>query len=65
MKVIIVDIQNSSDMLYVILILVEITKDAEIIAIVHNDDLGKRLESVKKFKDIKFINPRKNRWRIT
>ncbi len=58
-KTIIVDMQNTSDMLYVILILTELVKDSNIIAIVHNEDLEKRLESVKKIKDIKIINPSK------
>jgi voltage-gated potassium channel len=58
-KNIIVDMQNTSDMLYVILILTELAKDSKIIAIVHNEDLEKRLESVKKIKDITIINPSK------
>ncbi|MFP3400134.1 MAG: NAD-binding protein [Acidianus sp.] len=58
-KSIIVDMQNSSDMLYVILILTELAKESNIITIVHNEDLEKRLESVKKIKDIKIINPSK------
>jgi voltage-gated potassium channel len=58
-KNIIVDMQNTSDMLYVILILTELAKDSKIIAIVLNEDLEKRLESVKKIKDITIINPSK------
>lgn len=51
--------QNTSDMLYVILILTELAKDSNIVAIVHNEDLEKRLESIRKIKDIKIINPSK------
>jgi voltage-gated potassium channel len=58
-KNIIVDMQNTSDMLYVVLILTELAKDSKIIAIVHNEDLEKRLKSVKKIKDITIINPSK------
>ncbi|BDC19524.1 ion channel [Acidianus sp. HS-5] len=58
-KTIIIDMQNTSDMLYVILILTELAKDSNIIAIVHNEDLEKRLESVRKIKDIKIVNPSK------
>lgn len=58
-KSVIVDMQNTSDMLYVILILTELAKDSNIVAIVHNEDLEKRLESIRKIKDIKIINPSK------
>jgi voltage-gated potassium channel len=57
-KGIIVDMQNSSDMLYVILILTELAKESNIITIVHNEDLEK-IRKCKRITDIKIINPSK------
>ncbi|MEM3939933.1 MAG: hypothetical protein QXY68_07395, partial [Saccharolobus sp.] len=56
-KIIVIDMNNVSDMIYVLLILSEIAKEAKIIVIVHDSDTEKRVQTIKKLKDIEIINP--------
>ncbi|BFH74828.1 hypothetical protein SJAV_27720 [Sulfurisphaera javensis] len=55
-KLIIVDMKNVSDMVYVLLILSETTK-SKIIAVVHDKDAEKRIMTLKKIREIEIINP--------
>ncbi|ARM75188.1 ion channel [Acidianus manzaensis] len=56
-KLIVVDMKNISDMIYTLVILSEIAKDTKIIAIVHDKDTEKRIQTLKKIKEIEIINP--------
>ncbi|EZQ11164.1 hypothetical protein CM19_02510 [Candidatus Acidianus copahuensis] len=59
-KLIVIDMNNPVDAVYVILILGDIAKDAKMVVIVNSDDAERRLSSVKKMvKDISIINPQK------
>lgn len=56
---IIVDIRNVSDMLYSLLILSEIAKTTKLVTIVYNKEAEKRIQTLKKIKEIQIINPDK------
>ncbi|AWR96712.2 hypothetical protein DFR86_03500 [Acidianus sulfidivorans JP7] len=56
-KLIVVDMKNTSDMIYTLVILSEVVKNGKIIAIVHDKDTEKRVQTLKKIKEIEVINP--------
>lgn len=55
-KLIVVDMKDMSDMIYVLVILAEISH-VKVIAVVHDKDTEKRILTLKKIKEIEIINP--------
>lgn len=56
-SLIVVDIKDISDMMYTVLLLFDIANDAKIISIVYNKEAEKRIQALKKIKEVRTVNP--------